>query len=46
MLISWDGYEEENWEQMEIIRKDHTATLAMDAFDKNLIDKDIWKWSK
>ena len=46
MLISWDLYEEENQEPMEIIKKDYPVNLSKYAFDNNLIEKDIQKWAK
>ena len=38
VLISRDGYKEENWAPMEIINKDDPVTLAKYAFDNNIID--------
>ena len=31
---------------MEIIKEDDKVIISKYAFNKNLIDKDIWKWAK
>ena len=46
VLISWEGYEEDSWEPMEVIKKDHPVTLAEYAYDNELTDKTVWKWGK
>ena len=44
ILISWEGYEEDSWEPIEVIKKDDSATLAKYACDNNLTDEIVWKW--
>ena len=46
LLILWDGYKEDTWEPIKIIKKDDTVTLAKYAYDNNITDKAIWKWAK
>jgi len=46
VLISWEGYEEDSWEPMEVIKKDDPATLAKYAYDNELTDETVWKWAK
>ena len=46
ILLSWEGYEEETWEPMEVILKDDPVFVAKYAHDNNLTNKPLWKWAK
>ncbi len=39
--ISWEGYEEDSWEPMEVIKKDDPVRLATYAYDNDLTDKTV-----
>ena len=41
-----EGYKEECWEPMEVIKKDDPATLAKYVYDNDLTDETVWKYSK
>jgi len=46
VLFSWDSYEDDSWEPMEVIKKDDPSTLAKYAYDNELTDETVWKWAK
>ena len=45
-LISWEAYEDDSWEPMEVIKKDDPAALAKYAYDNELTDVTVWKLAK